>query len=142
LSKLKELNQKYGDLYHQSIEFIDQTGNEFSLAIPNLALLPIKPLAICEADFSYEFAVSTEKTTNYKQMGAAFEKSDDEKERPWFLVKEPKSIKGNFATQKADSTDAVIKINVKVGNTEMPYGLEKLMVHLTNNMDVTDTKND
>jgi hypothetical protein len=141
VAELKELSARYGDLYHQNIEFIDQTGNEFLLSIPNLALLPIKPLAINEAEFSYEFEVSSE-STEYKQMGAVYKKPEDEKERPWFLIKEPKSLRGRFAPRKEESSEASIRINVKVGSTEMPYGLEKLMVHLTSNMEVIDKKDD
>lgn len=140
VAELKTLSARYGDLYYQNIEFIDQTGNEFLLNIPNLALLPIKPLAINEADFSYEFEVSSE-NTEYKQMGAVYKKPEDEKERPWFLIKEPKSIRGRFAPRKEESSQASIRIQVKVGSTEMPYGLEKLMVHLTSNMEVIDKGN-
>ncbi|MBR9998937.1 MAG: DUF2589 domain-containing protein, partial [Cyclobacteriaceae bacterium] len=113
--------------------------NDYLLSIPNLALLPIRPLAINEADFSYEFEVSSE-NIEYKQMGAVYKDPEEEKGRPWFLIKEPKSIRGHFAPRKEESTEASIKINIKVGNTPMPYGLEKLMVHLTNNMDVVDKK--
>lgn len=141
VAELKELNALYGDLYHQNIEFIDQTGNEFLLSVPNLALLPIKPLAINEADFAYEFEIASE-NSEYKQMGAAYKTPEEEKERPWFLIKEPKSIRGRFGPRKEESSQASIKINVKVGSTQIPYGLEKLMVHLTSNMEVIDKKDD
>jgi len=141
VAEMKTLNAEYGDLYHQNIEFIDQTGNEFLLSIPNLALLPIKPLAISEADFSYEFEVSSE-NTEYKQMGAVYKEPEEEKERPWFLIKEPRSLRGRFAPRKEESSQASIKIQVKVGSTEMPFGLEKLMVHLTSNMEVIDKKDE
>jgi hypothetical protein len=141
VAELKELSARYGDLYYQNIEFIDQTGNGFLLSIPNLALLPIKPLAISEADFSYEFQVASE-NIDYKQMGAVYKKPEEEKERPWFLIKEPKSIRGHFAARKEESSEASIKINIKVANTPTPYGLEKLMVHLTNNMEVVDKKDE
>lgn len=134
IADLKELNINYGDLYHQSIDFIDQNGNEIFLGIPNLALLPIKPLAIQEAEFSYEFSVASE-TDAYDQMGAALKKDQN---RPWFLIKEPKSIRGSFITSKENSTERSIKINVKVGSTEIPYGLEKLLVHLTNSIEAID----
>jgi hypothetical protein len=113
VAELKELNATAGDLYYQSIDFIDQTGNDFMVAIPNLALLPIKPLAVQEADFCYEFAVSSE-TKEYNQMGAALSDSKEEAKgaqtkdqatgevsdtkekgsdtRPWFLI-QPKSVR-------------------------------------------------
>lgn len=134
IAELKELSINYGDLYHQSIDFIDQSGNDIFLGIPNLALLPIKPLAIQEAEFSYEFGVASE-TNAYEQMGAALKKDET---RPWFLIKEPKSIRGTFVTSKENSTERSIKIKVKVGSTEIPYGLEKLLVHLTNSMEAID----
>lgn len=136
-SELKRLNADYGDLYNQNIDFIDNAGNEFQVSIPNLALLPVKPLAISEAEFSYEFAVDSE-TKTYRQNGAAIEKSENDKGSPWFLIKEPKSIRGSIAESKEDASSKTIKIHVKVGNTEMPYGLEKLMVHLTNSIESID----
>ncbi|MTI23163.1 DUF2589 domain-containing protein [Fulvivirga sp. RKSG066] len=137
-NELRELSCKHGDLFQQMVEYVDDTGNQFVINIPNLALLPIKPLAITEGDFSYEFEVQSQ-NHDYKQMGAAYNKSPDEEgKRPWFLINEPKSIRGSFATRKEESSERSIKINVKVGNTEMPYGLEKLLTHLTNNMDAID----
>jgi hypothetical protein len=137
VARLQELSCEYGDLYQQRMYYVDNTGNQFAISIPNLALLPIKPLAISEADFSYEFEVVSQ-NAEYKQMGAAIKDSDKEEDRPWFLIKNPKSIRGNFASRKEDSSETTIKINIKVGNTEMPYGLEKLLVHLTNSMDAID----
>lgn len=144
IERLKELSAKYGDLYQQTMEFVDNNGNEFMLNIPNLALLPIKPLAIDEASFSYEFEVDIKKTRKYKQMGAALKtkEEDDEKDRPWFLIKEPKSIRGNFGTKREDSKSTSISIDVKVSNMQMPHGLEKLLVHLTNTMEAIDKKDD
>lgn len=140
IERLKELNANYGDLYNQSIDFIDNTGNEFQLCIPNLALLPFKPLAISEADFSYEFEVESE-NEEYKQNGASIEAEQDEG-NPWFLIKHPKSLRGSFAERKEESSKRTIRINVKVGSTEVPYGLEKLMVHLTNTIESIDKKDD
>lgn len=137
VARLQELSCEYGDLYQQMINYVDNTGNQFVVNIPNLALLPIKPLAITEADFSYEFEVSSE-NEEFKQMGAVYKDPSKEKDRPWFLIREPKSIRGHYAARKQESNEATIKINIKVGNTEMPYGLEKLLVHLTNSMDAID----
>jgi len=135
VARLKELNTDYGDLHQQSFEFVDDSGNEFMVSVPNLALLPIKPLAINEAEFSYEFQVETEKTEKWTQGG-------QEGDRPWYLIKEPKSIRGNFATSKEDSSKSTIKVSMKIGATEMPYGLEKLMVHLTNSIETIDKEDD
>ncbi|MFT7151160.1 MAG: hypothetical protein ACI82Q_003037 [Nonlabens sp.] len=134
LSKLKELNVKSSDLFVQNIDYIDQQGNEMMVSIPNLALLPIKPLSILEADISYEFQVKETKKWSTKD--------DGDSERPWFLIKEPKSIRGHFAPRKEESSDSTIKVSMKIGTTEMPHGLEKLMVHLTNSIESIDKQDD
>jgi hypothetical protein len=138
IAELKRLNAEFGDLHQQSIDFIDNTGNAFQVSIPNLALLPIKPLAISEADFTYKFEVRSE-TTDFDQNGASGKLKKKDKDNPWFLIK-PKSLQGGFAKQTEESKEKTIKINVKVGNTEIPYGLEKLLVHLTNNAEPIDTR--
>lgn len=151
VNELRALDSRSGDLYQQMINYVDNTGNQFAINIPNLALLPIKPLVINEADFSYEFEVSTE-NDKYRQMSTVYKTAGEEKERPWFLIREPKSIRGHYAPRKGKKEDsgdeenegheASIKINVKVGNSEMPYGLEKLLTHLTDSMDNIDTEED
>lgn len=134
---LKEKVIKYGDLHYQSFDFIDQSGNDLMVGIPNLALLPIKPLAINEAEFSYEFEVKSQ-NDEFEQMGTV---KDKDKKRPWFLIKEPKSIKGEFSNRETNLNKKNIQVNVKVRGTEIPYGLEKLLVHLTNNIESIDKTN-
>ena len=140
INKLKNLTAEYGDLYQQSFDFIDNSGNQFAVNIPNLALLPIRPLAIHEAEFSYEFMVQNSAIKKYDQNPTIKEKEKDDKpeDSPWFLIKEPKSIQGYFAekSENASMDSKAIKVNIKIGNTEMPYGLEKLIVHLTNSVDI------
>lgn len=141
IEELKKLNAEYGDLHYQTIDYIDNTGNEMMMIIPTLSLLPIKPLSISDADFEYEFKVTSQKD-KYIQNSAAYEKPEDDPGSPWFLIKEPKSIRGGFTESKKDSTSQNIKINVKVGSTQVPYGLEKLLIHLTNSYETIDRGND
>ena len=143
VEELKRLLVEHGDLYQQSFDFMDNSGNMFSVNVPNLALLPIRPLAIQEAEFSYNFMVKNSETKNYEQnptrklLKKTTEK-DEPTKSPWFLIKEPKSIQGHFVEKGEEerSSAAAIKVNIKIGNTEMPYGLEKLIVHLTNSVDI------
>ena len=70
-------------------------------------------------------------------MGAALKnksKEEQEENRPWYLITDPKSVRGEIVSEK-NPEDWSMKINVKVTNTEIPYGLEKLLVHLTNEME-------
>lgn len=134
VAELKKLNAEYGDLFQQSIDYIDDSGNEITVNIPNLALLPIKPMAIHEAEFSYEFHVAESKKWATKD--------DGEKKRPWFLIQEPTSLRGGFVQGEHRDSGSTIKVNMKIGTTEMPFGLEKLMVHLTNSIEAIDTPDD
>src|SRR5690606_20889609 len=43
VARLQELSCEYGDLYQQKINYVDNTGNQFVINIPNLAMLPVKP---------------------------------------------------------------------------------------------------
>ncbi len=145
VQRLKELNAKHGNLFSQIIEYYDDAGNEMMLNIPNLALLPVKPLSINEAEFSYEFEVSKTKEWTNRQ-GENWVKEDKKgSSRPWYLIKEPKSLRGRIGAKKVKSKEetessSAISIRMKIGTTEMPYGLEKLMVHLTNSSEVIETK--
>jgi hypothetical protein len=126
-ARLKELNIKWSPLYNQLIDYVDQDGIDRRLIIPNLSLLPIKPLGIHEANFKYELRVTDSVKTEpvIKTAGA-------NPKRPWFLV-DPKTIEGEFATapRREDSTDKSIKIEITVGTMDMPYGLHKLISSLT-----------
>ncbi len=127
LVELRQLQLEYGDLYQQCISYVDPLGTDRQIFIPNLALLPMKPLSIESATFNFELRVS-DNSKDFKQMGtiSGFEDS----KRPWFLI-QPKSVRGEFASSKESGTDKNIKIEVKVGTTEMPYGLHKLLSSLT-----------
>lgn len=130
LQELKDLNIRWGTLFQQPIEYVDQNGNGRTIFIPNLALLPIKPLAISSANFKFELKVKDEMRTAdspIRSSAKALQK------RPWFLIDTPKTIEGEFAMQqKENSSEKTIKIEVTVGSVDTPYGLHKLISSLTN----------
>ncbi|MCG8476952.1 MAG: DUF2589 domain-containing protein [Cytophagales bacterium] len=138
VSRLKALKAQHGELYYQFFEYIDNSGKKVSVSIPNLALLPVKPLAVTEANFSYQFGVETQ-SKKYRQMGTESKKfGGKEPNRPWYLITDPRSLQGTFCEPGEGTKARAIKVDIKVGSTEIPYGLEKLMVHLTNNIEVID----
>lgn len=128
--RLKELKIKWGALYQQSIDYFDQDGNERTIFIPNLSLLPIKPLAINNANFKFELKVKDDIHSVSSTIRSATGASP---KRPWFLIEDPKTIEGEFVPQQdsANSTEKTIKIDVTVGSVETPYGLHKLISSLT-----------
>jgi hypothetical protein len=127
VSEQWRLRLKYGDLYLQKFDFFDNVGNASSVLVPNLALLPINPLAVNSANFKFELNIATY-SDSYDQMGSV---EGAQEKRPWFLIN-PKRIKGNFS--KGSSDEKTITIEVNVTSTEMPYGLDKLLTSLTNNI--------
>jgi len=114
----------------QKFDYFDDKGNVSSFFIPNLAILPIKPLGVENANFKFELNVK-KFTEDFNQMGTVKGASGD---RPWYLIK-PKRISGEFG--KSEGNEKSIKIEVNVGTTDMPYGLDKLLTSLTNNVNVT-----
>ncbi len=129
-NELWNLKLKSDDLLMQRFDFFDEKGNDSSLFIPNLAILPIKPLAIDNANYKFELMVK-ECKEGYDQLrrveGAA-------KDRPWFLIK-PKRIEGQFSA--GGGTEQTIKIEVNIGSADMPEGLDKLLTSLTNSSKIT-----
>lgn len=127
---LWNLKVKYDDLYYQKFNLLSSNGETSTVFIPNLALLPIKPLSVNDANFKFELNV-TSSSEKFDQMGAV-EGADED--RPWFLIK-PKRVKGTFS--KGNSEEQSIKVEVNISTTDMPYGLDKLLTTLTNNISVT-----
>ena len=133
-----------GKAYNQEFYFEVQVENEKKLhkvSIPALALVPMAPLAVKEATF--KLSMRMDYVTNHEQMQAS-ERDTLAKEgggyggtnRPWFLVSEPVSIRGNIAPSGREDKDAasessVIEVEIKVEKTPMPAGLDKLLTFLT-----------
>ena len=128
--ELTNLKLKWDDLYFQKFDFPDNNGQRSSVYIPNLALLPLKPLAVDNANFKFSLNV-TSNSKEFNQMGSA---QGADKKRPWYLIN-PKSVRGEYS--KGESNEKTIQIEVHVSATEMPYGLDKLLASLTNNIPVT-----
>jgi len=129
-NELQRLKIQWDDLRMQKFDYFDDKGNVSSFFIPNLAILPIKPLGVENANFKFELNVK-KFTEDFNQMGTVKGASGD---RPWYLIK-PKRISGEFG--KSEGNEKSIKIEVNVGTTDMPYGLDKLLTSLTNNVNVT-----
>lgn len=119
---------------------IDGKRHPFKVSMPALALVPVAPLAVESATFKLEMRV--ESVQKHNQMQASEEKSIreetgfDQTKRPWFLVSDPISIRGNLAPSGAEGEEqaakgASIQIEVKVGKTPMPAGLNKLLTFMT-----------
>jgi hypothetical protein len=129
ISEATQLKKKWGDLYQQFIPYFDQNGVERILSVPNLSLLPIKPLAIQSANFKFELRVKDEIKSIESSIRSGAKATV---KRPWFLIDDPKMIEGEFVPQqKENSTDKTIKIDVTIGSVDMPYGLHKLISSLT-----------
>lgn len=128
--RLRDLKLKYGALYQQAIEYLDQNGIERTIFVPNLALLPFQPLGIKTANFKYELQIKDSRTTDsqIKTARGATER------RPWFLI-DPKKLQGEFVPQRKEgqeaSTDKSIRIEITVGTVDIPYGLHKLLSSMT-----------
>lgn len=127
MERLREqlLDDKRKELYEQEFTYADGSGNLQTIRVSNLALIPVKPLAVESANFKFSMAV--EQTYDYRQMRSSIEADQD---RPWFLIK-PKGISGKIAPGGATSNQAAIEIEIKVGTTETPQGLTTLLTSLT-----------
>jgi hypothetical protein len=133
-------------MYMQEFRFesTDEEGKPriSKVSIPTLSLIPVTALAIDNAEFQLEFRVT--QIQRHRQMQAS-EKEATEKEkektnasydefyRPWYLVKEPISLRGMVAAPSSkdssseNTSDSTIKINIKIGKQAMPAGLDRLL---------------
>lgn len=108
------------------------------VTIPTLALVPVTPLAIESANIKLEMRIShvakhqqLQESERKKLKEKNPEASHDEKS-PWFLVPDPISIRGTLApTSGSTQNGSTIQIEIKMGKTAMPSGLDKLLTHLT-----------
>lgn len=126
--QIQDYMRQHGDLFLQCIPYLDPFGKLHKIYIPNLALLPIKPLTIESAKFNYEMYVSDASQT-FDQMGAV--KGLSEKERPWYLIN-PKSVRGTITSSEVGESSKTIKIEMSIKSGDIPYGLHQLLAALTN----------
>ena len=105
------------------------------ISLPALALVPINPLAVESASFSFDLAVREVGPHQQMKVSAADEASQA---RPWYLVHEPVSIRGALAPagktpdeKGAVDSETAMHIELKVGATKIPAGLDRLLTTLT-----------
>lgn len=124
LRQLKSLANKWDELRSLDFNYIDDAAYEHQISIPNLALIPVKPLAIDDASFKFEMAVNHSQDFNTIRKNVKVET-----QRPWFLV-QPKQLTGNIISKEQASKQASISIEINIKSTEMPAGLGKLLASM------------
>src|SRR5262245_24503897 len=152
-----------GDGRPYRVDFVHDVpgGGRQKISIPALALVPVTPLGVSQADFSFDFFV--QEIARHRQIQASeaaqtdIEKAQsagsvagpvDRNTRPWFLVDTPLSLQGTFAPapppaegqDRAGSRvdEARFHIDVKVASMPVPPALEKLLAGLTQVTTVED----
>jgi hypothetical protein len=136
LLELKLLVNKWDDLHSQDFLYIDDRGNENWVSIPNLALIPVKPLSIDTASFQFDMKIS-DKYENYNTIKGS---AKAEYARPWFLI-QPKRLKGSIASKNSSEKDATISIQINVKSTEMPNGLNRLLTMMNESSRILPVEN-
>jgi hypothetical protein len=138
-------------VYTQDFAFNDQDGNHMQVSIPSLALVPIAPLTIENASFKLNFKV--ENNDVHSQIQASEKNTTDaerskntgwdENNRPWYLVKDPVSFRGNVSppasdrTESSQSSSSIINIEINLCRQPLPSGLDKLLTALQQSSKVT-----
>jgi hypothetical protein len=131
--------------YTLDISYLKQDGQSTgTIKIPSLALLPIAPVGVDEAEI--KFALSVEEVGSHhviqdSEEGTVDKEQNDwgRKKRPWFLIDDPKSIRGTFTPRSQNSDDSenstkntnAIEISIKVKRVPTPAALEKALSVLT-----------
>lgn len=131
---------------------VDEEGNvthqSVTLAIPTLALVPVRPLCIESAKFDIELVVK--ELTHHKQIQRSEaeallkeqkqrpysgKETPPESDRPWYLVSEPVSVRGTLTdpggADSASEKMASIKVHVELKCAPTPAGLSKLLTAMT-----------
>jgi len=136
---IREDGKPYNQEFYYDAE-VDGQRQTLKVSMPALALVPVAPLAVESANFKLEMRV--ESLQKHNQMQASEEsairedKGFDNTKRPWFLVSDPISIRGNLVPSRTEgdksvARDASIQIEVKVGKMPMPAGLSKVLTFMT-----------
>lgn len=121
------------DVYTVQFNYLDGNGNEHTIVIPVLALIPVQPLAIKSATFDFRMSIQST-SENYKQQQES--RSGSEK-RPWFFI-QPKRIKGTIDDKGSSTESKGIDIHVEVESAPIPQGLSNLLTSLTQSGRVTN----
>lgn len=128
LTELKMLVNQWDDIYSQDFIHVDDQGNENWVTIPNLALIPVKPLSIDTASFKFDMSINS----SYETYDTIRSSANVDSDRPWFLIK-PKRLTGSIVPKNSSASQSSISIEINVKCTEMPYGLNKLLTMMTEN---------
>jgi len=139
-------------VYMQEFMIRTGTGDKETIAnirIPALSMVPISPLSIQEAEFDLDFNIG------YVYRNSQIQKSEsdqtkkevnyNEKDRPWFLVSEPISLRGVVAPKVSDEIkqsdentgETKISIKIKITRQDLPSGLDKLLTTLNQSSSVS-----
>jgi hypothetical protein len=116
---------------------------DYVITIPQLALIPLNPLAIDSANFKLGFRFSgatphqQTRPSEIKRLttkGTANDDLEDAKTPPWALVQDPVDLNGTITSSPGDGqnpADTVINIEIKISKTAMPNALDKLLATLS-----------
>lgn len=136
-------------LYTQKFRF-DKTAegvtNTYEINIPTLALIPVSPLAIDSAEFDFDFRVSNvdkhQQVQESENESIKGDKNYDKFNRPWYLVKDPVSLRGGISPESTTTSESssTIKVKIKVSKQPLPAGLDKLITTLNQISDIAPAK--
>ncbi|HEY5746649.1 MAG TPA: DUF2589 domain-containing protein [Chryseolinea sp.] len=126
--RVEDFYRRFGDLYQQCFSYLDSGGNMRNIYVPNLALLPVQPLGIESAKFSFEMEVS-DTSEKYDQMGTV--QSEKKESRPWYFI-QPKSVRGTISSGIKRENSKTIKIEMNIKTGDMPFGLHQMLTAITN----------
>jgi hypothetical protein len=138
-----------GDMYVQKFQFTTEgeDGRRVprQVEIPILALVPVYPLRVQEAQFSLRMTVSH--VGRHRQVRKK-ERDKVGEDPPWYLVDEPISVRGVIAPRAPGEDVAAeeqqassIEIHVKVGAAPVPAALDQLLTTLSQNTTVVSPSN-
>lgn len=127
MNHLKALVNKWDDIYSQDFTYIDDQGNENLMSVPNLALIPVKPLSIETASFKFDMEINNS-YENYETVRGTSKMNAEQ--RPWMLI-QPKRLSGTIVPHSESGNRSAISIEINIKSTEMPNGLSKLLTTMT-----------
>ncbi len=121
---------------------VDGERRRQKVTIPALAAVPINPLAVEHAEFDFAMRLKGRYHKHRQVQASRDERAPDvnRNKRPWFLVDQPVSLRGQIAsTEQVHRGDmAAINISVKVGPSKVPAGLNKFITSLNELLEVED----
>ncbi len=131
--------------YSFPLNFNIASGDEtraVTMEIPTIAMIPVTPLGIEEATIKFSMAITG--VADHTQLQASEiekHKNDDgdgfnESNRPWYLVKNPQSLRGDIVA--SGSNRSSVEVNIKLTKSPIPAALEKSLTVLTQSITVSD----